>query len=438
MKTGPFRVLVLSDIHFGSWSHYKCDFPGTVTEPEDWAARLLNELDSCLKPPSVLPSPPYDSIVLNGDVTSLCEDAGFAATRSLISGLVKRGYVRKREKVLFLPGNHDVKRSSDGLPLPRKEREAVFRKEYQNCLGVKNQCDDHLGVLHIFPKPKIALIGLDSCRIEGSDNPGIGYIGFDQLDSLVSTLEKREADEGPYRRIAFVHHHVETPAGASPDWISQPAEERQFSFTADSKRIKEGLLVLGIDCLIHGHYHTPELSLEANKRLTAGRIISAGSVAGALSRCFDKIRQFMLFEVTDTRFLIYDCRKKGANDWIPCCESFPLHRRSSIDSSERIRIWRGSQIYESVSQMNRYREWVTAARFFAGDREALAGVKKKVLDSEAWSNSPDAFKAAWAELPAYLAARGEDARRRYAKQLNSPDARNLAAFVSQILKRLKP
>src|SRR5580704_12067930 len=109
MKDEPFRILVLSDVHFGSWSYYTSDVSPALKMPRQWAAQLLAELGACLKPPTVVAPPPYASVVLNGDVTSLCEEDGFAAAKILVNGLVK-DYVRSRKDVLLIPGNHDVLR----------------------------------------------------------------------------------------------------------------------------------------------------------------------------------------------------------------------------------------------------------------------------------------------------------------------------------------
>jgi 3',5'-cyclic AMP phosphodiesterase CpdA len=110
MKNEPFRILILSNIHFGSWSHYACDYSPALTKPREWAARLLQELGVCLQPPGVVAPPPYDSIVLNGDLTSLCEEDGFAAARILVNGLIKENYIRSAKEFVLLPGNHDVRR----------------------------------------------------------------------------------------------------------------------------------------------------------------------------------------------------------------------------------------------------------------------------------------------------------------------------------------
>jgi hypothetical protein len=318
-------------------------------------------------------------------------------------------------------------------------REATFREKYHEFLGRKPDSEKHLGVLRIYERQKVALIGLDSCRVEGSDNPGIGYIGFDQLDGLISTLEKVEETKGPFRRIAFVHHHIETPVSAVPDWMLTPREERRFSFMADAKRIQEGLLYFKVDFLFHGHFHTPELSAEANRMRTAGRIISAGSVAGAVSRCADKTRQFMLLELTDDRLVVHDFRKKGAGDWIPSRQVFDdLPPRRSVELSDGVRASRKERIFDSVSELNRYGNWAKASNFFAGDAATMAAVKYELVQSDLWKKDPRGFEAAWGKLAEYFIKNGKRALERYHKALLDPnDEPILEQYIFRILRRLK-
>jgi hypothetical protein len=439
MKNEPFRILILSDIHFGSWSHYTGDYSPALNKPREWAARLLQELAVCLQPPAVVAPPPYDSIVLNGDLTSLCEEEGFAAARILINGLIKQDYIRSPRDFVLLPGNHDVRRDPDGRPLTQTMREAAFREKYREFLGREHDSEKHLGVLRLYKQQKVALIGLDSCRVEGSDNPGIGYIGFDQLDSLVSTLEVEEETHGPFRRIAFVHHHIETPASSVPDWMLTPGEDRRFSFMADAKRIQEGLLYFKIDFLFHGHFHTPELNAEANRLRSAGRIISAGSVAGAVSRCAGKTREFMLLELTDDRLVVHDFRRKGAGDWIPNRVTFnDLPPRRSVELSEGVRASRKERIFDSVSELNRYGRLARASSFFAGDAAAMTSVKRELADSDLWKKDPRGYEKAWRKLADYLENNGKRALERYRKALLDPnDEPNLEQYVFRILRRLK-
>jgi predicted phosphodiesterase len=438
MKDEPFRILVLSDVHFGSWSHYTCDFSSFSTNPQNWATQLLDELGVCLKPPSPIASPPYDAVVLNGDVTSLCEEDGFSATKSLINGLIKRQYSRSKRDFLLLPGNHDVVRDPSGRPLAAQKREAKFREKYHEFLGVQHASEQHLGVLQIYKRQKVALIGLDSCRIEGSDNPGIGYIGFDQLESLIATLEETEEKLGPFRRLAFVHHHIETPENAVPDWMLTPKEDRRFSFTADTKSIQEGLVVFHVDFLFHGHFHTPELSAVVNRLRSVGRIVSAGSVAGALSRCADQTRQFMLLELFDKKLVIHDFRKRGLGNWIASQEIFDLPARRSIELSDAVRSFRRDRTFVAISELTRYGKWVTAAEFFAGDADVILSVKRKLQGFDAWRKDAAAFEAAWNDLADYLRRNGTRALAKYKNTLTDPrNGLTLEQYIFNILKRLK-
>src|SRR5260221_5697947 len=384
MDEHPFRILILSDIHFGSWSHYVHDWSPPIMEPTRWADALIGELASCLASP-FRAGPPYAAVVLNGDVTSQCEEPGFVGTRHLVRVLLEHKFSDSLDKILLLPGNHDVQRDlRPHLALPQGEREKIFRKQYRHILGRPHRSNEHLGVLKVYPDAKVALFGLDSCRVEGSDNPGVGYVGFDQMEQMARTLEEVwEKRIGPFRRLAFVHHHIEVPSTPEPEWLWTPQEERRFSFMGDSKRIRDGLELFEIDFLIHGHDHCAELGLAANQKRQCGRVISVGSVGGKVAYCHEETRNFMVVELWERDLVIYDFRSKAAGTWGYELHTFEMQPRRSIRTGEHAHAARVVMRRSSESELQRYWGWVTACRLFAGDVEVVASVKKRIAPQ--WS-----------------------------------------------------
>lgn len=99
----PIRVLHLSDLHFRSATSYKsqlqplCD---DLRHGESWgAAAAIDDLDY---------------LVVSGDFTDKGASEGFELAYCFLSGLTKE-FGLSAERCVFVPGNHDVKETSDAF-----------------------------------------------------------------------------------------------------------------------------------------------------------------------------------------------------------------------------------------------------------------------------------------------------------------------------------
>ena len=365
---GQYRILQLSDIHFGSRSHSYRDRNIANDAQHSCAARLAQEVTAVLKDKGMWLADrryQFDSVVLSGDLTSFSEEYGFQASVRLADEVRHQNWGSIKD-ILVIPGNHDLifgepAAGKPGLtpevivPLEKSKREEMYCRYFPKLtatnfppasgLSPNERCLTHVKVDE---QRQIVLIGLDSCRLESWASPGLGFVGFDQVNAIMEELwSKYESQSAPWRRLAFVHHHID-------DWMTRaprkrplrPGWQRNFSFTADAAQIRQAMDTFAIDLIAHGHYHVPDPRPKGNTDPAMPRIFSAGS-AGVCSADCDGVLQFFVYEIyeslTPPKLVVYDFRtnlRDPAGQWILTSWPFTLpdrraYRRTDRDLKER-------------------------------------------------------------------------------------------------------
>jgi len=440
----PFRILQLSDIHFGARSHYG---PGLDLR----AYQLADEIQACL---GDLPTS-FDCVVFSGDLTCYGEEMGFRVSQRLAEQFVLRGWMRV-EDLLIIPGNHDIlfgERSDDAGsyhgPLMREDRESLYRKYYY-LMTLRELPGECLGVLKMFPDRKIAIAGLDSCRIESWENAGFGYIGFDQLHREMEDLWERheQSSAEPWRRLAFVHHHLDVmlwfdQAMATPDW------RRSISITLDAEDILKGLAKYGVDFVGHGHMHRPDVREERNVHAGEARIISAGSVAVRASDCGD-LHQFYLFELYEgpsPAMRVYDFRRNlqasGSLHWTRREHVLPLLPRRTY--SRDFDVWADFRDRKLRAEWNLHLDNRALAHYYlrggpAQRKKAIEEISRRMRP--VWvargKLHPDqvSLEKALGRVEEYLLSHAPEALKEYESLLGSDDFQAFEQFILQKIEDL--
>lgn len=337
--------------------------------------RLSDDIESCLSGNGVRDLArdrqgdfQFDLLVMNGDLTCFGQQEGMDAAVIFVEEVQQRRWWRARD-ILVLPGNHDIVFGDPPLdpesntrvviPLRKERREQLYRDYYRKialAAGVNvhpssgdrrvGELDSRfMGVLKPDKSTNIAILGLDSSRIEGWSNPGLGFVGYDQIRAMADCLfdDYEKNSEIPWRRIAFLHHHVlvmdpvTARAARSLQW------KRHFTLTHDAGDILEGAEDYKIDFLIHGHYHRPEVRPMANAVPRAGRVLSAGSPSVRPGDC-NGLHQFFVHELFDEpsstdapSFRVRDFRRllggAAPASWDVEVHEFPLLPRSECSYS---------------------------------------------------------------------------------------------------------
>jgi hypothetical protein len=253
-------------MHFGP----KCHWPDTP--PSEVAANLASNLKATLRTDRDLP-PTFDVVLLSGDFTwgapvagkPDARSLGFTTAASFVRELVRQEIARSADDIILIPGNHDIcwsKRSSDGhfeFQL-REDAEKEYQEFIQEALDgarqehINKHLQPTLGHLHYVSQNNcdFAILALNSTRIEHPEQAGVGYVGHDQIYSLLNQVE---AGRRNIRFVAALHHHLLPLESVRLRGMAAPRDRRKLSFVTDAYDVLQTLMRLGTAVVLHGHMH---------------------------------------------------------------------------------------------------------------------------------------------------------------------------------------
>jgi 3',5'-cyclic AMP phosphodiesterase CpdA len=257
-------VLHLSDIQFGKNHRFlRRDWPGIDNPYETLLIRLKEDLVDVRQQFGKDVSP--DIIVVTGDLTETALPVEFKQANAFLEGLITTLEL-KSERVVILPGNHDVnreackahfaKRAAKGLaPIPPWfPKWDNFRTGLRKYLGHPFTKTEPWSYYEI-PDLNVAIAAMNSTIIEGHDidgppnSPDIphhrGAVGEKQLQWFRTQLQERRKDG--WLRLGAFHHNW------ARDWSSDDAN------LVDGRLVKQ-LLGGEINALLHGHIHSTSVS----------------------------------------------------------------------------------------------------------------------------------------------------------------------------------
>lgn len=285
----PYRVVVLSDLHFGSDHHFAQmgSAPGRNSLADAVMAAVTQRLSGVT----------IDAVVLAGDFFS--RDAGNEL------GLADAG-VRELMKVLAprlavaVPGNHDLTWSN-----PYRERPLLYYDYLVRSVGLGDFVSGELPVVRTLEDANgslrpLAFVLLDSCRVESDEMAGIGFFGADQQQAFGQRLSAAGVTPETHHLLVVCHHHV-LPVWARENVPDGPDPRRgpapRVSYTVDGLAMMRQAAGRGARLVIHGHQHLPAVVSYKNhfwgqREVT---VIATGSCGVHNER-----RQFFLIELWDT------------------------------------------------------------------------------------------------------------------------------------------
>jgi 3',5'-cyclic AMP phosphodiesterase CpdA len=245
-------ILHLSDLHFGT----KHAFAGQHHPPANGPGRpsLLEKLMSVLE---VRPSVSIGIVIVTGDLISRSEDGAYNEAIDFLSGLCD--YLQLgRDRVVLLPGNHDISLLQDKTFTRTYEHERSFRNFVGAFYG--EQDIRELDRVHRYQTPQgwdISVIALNSSRLRSLDTRDYGYVGAHRyrplLEFVTNTLRQTQ-DRDPKKTllVAAMHHHL-----VLIDEVVIPEQGRPVSVTIDAGEILGNFQQFGVQLLLHGHRHVP-------------------------------------------------------------------------------------------------------------------------------------------------------------------------------------
>ena len=237
------RVLHLSDLHFGE-DHFFRQGEGDAD-----AYSLADAVAEVLGRHGTLAD--IDVLLLSGDFFSTDQANDLAIARSEIPELQR---LLSPAVTLSVPGNHDV----TWEPLLADDK-LYFYDRLTLSLGVTADSTQlpHVAVVDDATRP-VALVLLDSCRLEGREQAGFGRIGDRQLDSVREALDSRGVSSESHTIIAVLHHHLLPVSPMEPlPAVPNPAAGPRISpsLTVDAVEVLRQLTGHGVALVLHGHQH---------------------------------------------------------------------------------------------------------------------------------------------------------------------------------------
>jgi Icc protein len=237
----------LSDLHVGAW-HF-------VPEKLEICVEEVNELEP-------------DLVAITGDITVFGFEQEYELAKKYLGDL--------HQKILVVPGNHDVRYCGD--------------KYFDKYFGYGNK------VMKI--SDELTVVGVDS-SVPDLDE---GTVGRGKQRWLRKELQK--IPEGVCKVVA-IHHHL----------IPIPDTGRERSILTDSGDVLKLLIEEGVNVVLCGHRHTPYLWLLENLP-----ILVAGSTSSEKLRAHIK-NSYNIIKITDNGLKIKlreiggEERKMGECKW---------------------------------------------------------------------------------------------------------------------------
>ncbi len=270
----PITILHLSDPQFGRNHRFGRLAPAAADGSLDSLfERLQDDLERLKKSHELVP----DLLAITGDLAEWGKKAEFDDIFLFLdrmAGLLGLG----RDRVLIVPGNHDINRKSceayfaeceadDQQPKPPfwpklRHYNEFFQRFYAGHTGIRFTEEEPWTLFEV-PELKLVAAGLNSTMAESHrDKDHYGWVGEAQLRWFATRLQSYQ--ERGWIRLGLVHHNVLRKA---------TEDEENLRDADDLKRILGGQLNL----LLHGHTHEGRLDWLSPKL----PVLSTGSASVA-------------------------------------------------------------------------------------------------------------------------------------------------------------
>jgi 3',5'-cyclic AMP phosphodiesterase CpdA len=254
-------ILHLSDLHVSTEQYrFRLMLPGECINPNQPALEelLVADLDSLRLLGRI------DGVVFTGDfVWDGKDNKSFNRARDTVLSLLEKIRV-PIERVLFIPGNHDVEWNPSALSSNSK-RDGVSNENYQTFLSqIPKESKDGVSTLLLTSNSghyRLRILGFDSNGVEGPAAPGVGFVRIETLLKAGEIIRGDTASEafGSERLFTWIalHHHV-FPATSPP---MESAETGRVSVLANAATLLRLAGELRAEIILHGHEHQPSVTV---------------------------------------------------------------------------------------------------------------------------------------------------------------------------------
>lgn len=314
------KILVISDLHIGDVVRTKelCPYPESADLKND--EKLVDTfIEICIE--SIKNSGDFDYLVIPGDITNLSNLIEYKFGEIFLNK-ISRGLNIPLNKVIFVPGNHDIDWSvlngihDDEKKLRSSHKYNTLKDErhsFSKLTGVELMEDPYIKVWEF---NDIVFVGFNSSWHDDSQKENhYGLISEKQLDELRKKLESLPSN---LPRVFIVHHHLLQLKNIIPDWID-------LSTMQNGQDLFNLLSEFSINFLIHGHRHVPNFSCFKNGSFNHINLLCAGSfsreipgeIAGLVTNNFH-IVDFENFDDLKSKGKVFSYAYDSRKHWIEC------------------------------------------------------------------------------------------------------------------------
>lgn len=235
------------------------------------------------------------AVIVTGDLTFRARAAEFDRLVQDLGDLLVDLHLAP-DKLLLIPGNHDADWSKEP-----EDRLGAYRAAFQRLRGreVDDFCHDEL-LAEGTAGERVRFVGVNSCQIESEEHAGMGAVGAELLTELLND----RSSPGPLTTtVLCLHHHLLPVSYEEREYESR----KKSSVTLDAKAVLEIAQRNGIEIILHGHQHQPNLAVYGSlnplqPRDDQGSLIwlvgagSAGAVDADLGQAKTRHFQVLTFE----------------------------------------------------------------------------------------------------------------------------------------------
>lgn len=256
---GRSCVLHLSDLHFGA--DYGFRLQGEDAEIGDRRRTLCDCVEADLDRLGVKDD--IAAVIVTGDFTTHGDWASKVRRAALAEFEVLRDRLKlDRDKIIALPGNHDVVRYPPGADLDLRENAVARQTNTDHELQFRTFVDELIGrswkaSLNYVRRFQLGEADLDvcvlnSCTIAATSWTEYGYVGRSGLDTIVEL--SRQPVERPTFRFLALHHHLLPVADV------EAPKSKGVTLTLDASDILAAAQRSGVHVALHGHQHKPKIT----------------------------------------------------------------------------------------------------------------------------------------------------------------------------------
>jgi len=216
-----------------------------------------------------------DYVVISGDFVNKPKTSCFEEASKLVRNFLANAGIDINEKLLVVPGNHDV-----GF-FPRAEKDDFRRlKKYFKFLQALFQEDELLSRKHRFFRvdedKKVLFLGLDT-TMKSLPPTADGQVGTSQinwarkkLQGYRNQLDLRDSSLDEFIKIAILHHHCVSIPGLS-------VRGERFMQLLDEGDVLKFFDEHGFNIVLHGHKHVPHVLTRDRSDTTTMMVVGAGT-----------------------------------------------------------------------------------------------------------------------------------------------------------------